>query len=66
MVVLTVSGMGCGSCESKIKQAIAQLDPQAKVVVDRPNGVVTVDSQQPAETLLALVQRLGFVAAIAA
>lgn len=38
MFVLDVSGIGCGSCITKITKAIQALDNEAKVLVDRAAG----------------------------
>ncbi len=43
MFSLNVSGMGCGSCVSKITKAIQTLDQDARVEVDRAAGKVTVE-----------------------
>ncbi len=60
MFVLEVSGMGCGSCVSKITKAIQAADGDAKVIVDRAAGTVSVDSSIEAERVGELVQALGY------
>jgi len=60
MFVLEVSGMGCGSCVSKITKAIQAADAEAKVMVDRAAGKVSVESVMAAERVTALVQALGY------
>jgi copper chaperone len=57
---LTVTGMTCGHCEAAVKKAILELDPQAKVVIDRPGNSVQVDSIQPVETLVAAIREEGY------
>lgn len=49
MFVLDVSGIGCGSCISKITKAIQALDNEAKVLVDRAAGKVNVESSENPE-----------------
>ncbi len=49
MFVLDVSGIGCGSCVSKITKAIQSLDNEATVSVDRAAGKVSVESSQSPE-----------------
>ncbi|MDT4854933.1 Heavy-metal-associated domain protein [compost metagenome] len=60
MFVLEVSGMGCGSCVSKITKAIQAADSEAKVTVDRAAGKVSVESVIAAERVSELVQALGY------
>lgn len=46
-----VEGMTCGHCELAIKKAIARLDPEAKVEIDRNTGKVKVDSAKSREII---------------
>jgi copper chaperone len=66
MVVLKVTGMGCGSCVDKITRAIQSLDQHARVEIDRASGIVSVDTGESAAVIRDLVQKLGFGAAIGA
>ncbi|MDX1717466.1 MAG: heavy-metal-associated domain-containing protein [Anderseniella sp.] len=66
MFVLQVSGMGCGSCVSKITKAIQAVDETAKVEIDRAAGKVSVDSQEPAESIRKVIQDLGYTAQVSA
>ena len=65
MFVLQVTGMGCGSCVSKITNAIQQLDATATVEVEREAGRVVVESSVSAEQINARVQALGFASQVA-
>jgi copper chaperone len=65
MYTFNVNGMGCGSCVNKITQAIQNQDSRAKVVVDLPTRLVTVDSAESETVILTIIQKLGFNAAIA-
>jgi copper chaperone len=60
MFALDVSGMGCGSCVSKITKAIQALDSQAKVEVDRAAGKVKVQSVESQEDIRAVIEDLGY------
>ncbi|MCY1443378.1 hypothetical protein D9M71_597880 [compost metagenome] len=60
MFVLEVSGMGRGSCVSKITKAIQAADSEAKVTVDRAAGKVSVESVIAAECVSEMVQALGY------
>ncbi|WP_273649747.1 heavy-metal-associated domain-containing protein [Pseudomonas aeruginosa] len=66
MFSLNVSGMGCGSCVSKITKAIQTLDHDARVEVDRAAGKVTVESTESAESIRELIQELGYAALVCA
>ncbi len=66
MFSLSVSGMGCGSCVSKITKAIQVLDQNARVEVDRTAGKVTVESTESAESIRELIQELGYSAQVSA
>ncbi|MHC8299266.1 heavy-metal-associated domain-containing protein [Pseudomonas sp. ZS1P83] len=66
MFVLDVSGIGCGSCVSKITKAIQSLDNQAKVSVDRAAGKVSVESVESPEQVRRAVEALGFPSQISA
>lgn len=66
MFVLDVSGMGCGSCVSKITKAIQAADSEAKVTVDRAAGTVSVESVIAAERVSELVQALGYPTRVSA
>lgn len=65
MFVLQVTGMGCGSCVSKITNAIQQLDATATVEVEREAGRVVVESSVSAQQINARVQALGFASQVA-
>ncbi|NQD94010.1 heavy-metal-associated domain-containing protein [Pseudomonas sp. CrR25] len=66
MVVLAVSGMGCGSCVSKITKAIQTMDSKAKVEVDRAAGQVRVESEESPEHISAAIEELGYPTTISA
>ena len=61
--LLTVSGMSCGHCEHAITQALQQLDPQAKVDIDRLRSSVRVDSSQPRDRLVQAITEEGYAVA---
>jgi copper chaperone len=61
--LLTVSGMSCGHCERAITQALQQLDPQAKVDIDRLRSSVRVDSSQPRDRLVQAITEEGYAVA---
>lgn len=58
--VFQVQGMTCGHCERAVKQAIAQVDPQASTTVDLPTGQVVVHSTSSRETLVQAIQEEGY------
>ena len=60
MFILDVSGIGCGSCVSKITKAIQSLDNKATISVDRSAGKVSVESSESSEQIRKAVEALGF------
>jgi copper chaperone len=56
----TVTGMTCGHCERAVKNAVQQLDPQARVSIDRAANRVEVDSTQPREVLAKAIAEEGY------
>lgn len=58
--LFTVSGMTCGHCEKAVTRAIQQLDPSAKVTIDRPANKVEVESTQPHEALAHAIAEEGY------
>ena len=61
--VFQVQGMTCGHCEKAVQQAIRQVDPQAQVQIDRPQGRVAVHSQADADALKAAIRDEGYAVA---
>lgn len=55
-----VQGMTCGHCEMAVKKAITQLDPAAKVSIDRPLEKVDVESDQPKDELIRVITDEGY------
>lgn len=55
-----ITGMTCGHCERAVLNAILDLDAQAQVTIDRPNGQVTIESAQPREALAAAIREEGY------
>jgi len=55
-----VQGMTCGHCEMAVKKAIARLDPQAKVEIDRNTGKVDVHSDKAREDIAHAVADEGY------
>lgn len=58
--VFTVEGMTCGHCEKAVTKALLAVDTQAKIVIDRANNKVQVDSDQPRETLAKAITEEGY------
>jgi copper chaperone len=56
----TVLGMTCGHCEKAVRRAIAQVDPQAEVKIDRQANRVDVISSQDREVLLKAIVEEGY------
>lgn len=58
--IFVVEGMTCGHCEKSVTKALLVLDPQAKVLIDRTNNKVQVDSDQPREALARAISEDGY------
>ena len=57
---LTVQGMTCGHCEKAVTSAIRTLDPQAEVRIDRSQGRVEVQSEQPRAAIAEAIREEGY------
>lgn len=55
-----VSGMTCGGCARSVTNAITARDLSAKVEVDLPAGVVTIDGDLSEDTVKDAVEGAGF------
>jgi len=58
--IFTVEGMTCGHCEKAVTKALLALDAQAKVVIDRHQNRVQVDSEQNRDTLAQAIAEEGY------
>jgi copper chaperone len=58
--IFTVQGMTCGHCEKAVTQALLTLDAQAKVVIDRAQNTVQVDSGKNREALAQAIADEGY------
>ena len=58
--IFNVEGMSCGHCEKAVTKALLALDPQAKVVIDRSQNKVEVDSEQSREALAKAIADEGY------
>ena len=56
----TVLGMTCGHCEKAVSRAIAQVDPQAEVTIDRSANRVEVASNQDRDVLVKAIAEEGY------
>jgi copper chaperone len=55
-----VQGMTCGHCEKAVTKAIMNLDPQAKVKIDRTKNEVVVGSTQPRDAIANAIADEGY------
>lgn len=58
--IFTVEGMTCGHCEKAVTKALLGLDAQAKVLIDRANNLVQVESEQTREALAHAIAEEGY------
>jgi copper chaperone len=58
--IFTVEGMTCGHCEKAVTKALVALDAQAKVVIDRLQNKVQVDSEKNRSALAQAITEEGY------
>ena len=58
--IFRVEGMTCGHCEKAVTKALLSLDAQAKVVIDRLQNTVQVDSEKNREALAQAIADEGY------
>jgi copper chaperone len=58
--IFTVEGMTCGHCEKAVTQALLALDDQAKIVIDRTQQLVQVDSELSRQALAQAIADEGY------
>ena len=58
--IFTVEGMTCGHCEKAVTKALLSLDAEAKVLVDRTQNKVEVDSEIPRDALAKAIADEGY------
>lgn len=59
---IKVHGMSCESCVQAVQKAILKTDNTAKIQVNLGTGLVSVNTQQTRETLIAAVKEAGYEA----
>ncbi|MFM1908021.1 MAG: hypothetical protein RLZZ591_1698 [Pseudomonadota bacterium] len=57
---LIVTGMTCGHCEKAVTKALQNLDPAAKITIDRNRNLVTIESDQPIIELAKAITDAGY------
>ncbi len=58
--IFNVEGMTCGRCEKAVTKALLTLDAQAKVVIDRLQNKVQVDSEKNRSALAQAMTEEGY------
>jgi copper chaperone len=58
--IFRVEGMTCGHCEKAVTKALVALDAQAKVVIDRLQKKVQVDSEKDRHVLAQAITEEGY------
>jgi copper chaperone len=58
--IFTVEGMTCGHCEKAVTKALLALDAQAKVLIDRAQNRVQVDSEKNRDALAQAIVEEGY------
>lgn len=58
--IFTVEGMTCGHCEKAVTNALLAVDAQAKVVIDRTQNKVQVESDKTRDALAKAIADEGY------
>ena len=58
--IFNVEGMTCGHCEKAVTKVLLTLDAQAKVVIDRLQNKVQVDSEKDRSALAQAMTEEGY------
>ncbi len=61
-IILSISGMACCSCVSKIKKTLKEQDGVGKVEIDFDSKMARVHTTLPAPELIAAVKVAGYEA----
>jgi copper chaperone len=57
-----IENMTCGGCANSVTKAIRSVDSQARVDVDPVRRTVTVESSEPREAFVAVLEGAGYPA----
>ena len=58
--IFTVEGMTCGHCEKAVTKALLSLDAGAKILIDRTQNKVEVDSEKSRDALAKAISDEGY------
>jgi copper chaperone len=58
--IFNVEGMTCGHCEKAVTKALMTVDTQAKVLIDRHQNKVQVDSEKDRSALAQAMTEEGY------
>jgi copper chaperone len=59
-ITFQVEGMTCSHCEMAVKKAIARVDPESKVEIDRNTGKVDVHSNKARDDIAHAIADEGY------
>ena len=59
----TITDMSCGHCVGVITKTVQQLDPQARVQTDLASKKVRVESSQPRDAIVHVLDEAGYTPA---
>lgn len=57
---IKVSDMSCGHCTSAIEKAVMETDPAAVVACDLETKVVSINTEQSSDKVIAAIRDIGF------
>jgi copper chaperone len=59
----TVTGMTCGHCEKAVTKAVQKQDPEARVLIQRDQNLVLIESTKEREALRLAIVEEGYAVA---
>lgn len=60
MYELTVEGMTCGHCVSRVTKSVQELDKDARVAIDLPTKKVKVESKADLDEIAEAIDEAGY------
>ena len=60
MIKLSIPDMSCGHCEKAIREAVKELDEDARITVDLGSRTVDIETARPREDVSVAIARAGY------
>lgn len=60
MIRLSIPEMSCGHCEKTIREAVKEVDENARVTVDLGSRIVDIETARPRDDVSGAIARAGY------